>query len=150
MKTNFLTPIATMITVLSMAALTTHIANAQASGEGQLISNDRAYIYPIQGAPNPAPDVVVPNATITYVSLANGPAIYSYPTSGEIQEVNFNVQYIDTANGPAIYSYPRNTGKFSLKLSSHDNDEQTKLSGFITPASITKNQNVIDASEENY
>jgi hypothetical protein len=44
---------------------------------------------------------------IVYVSLAYGPAIYSYAHPGTEKNVSWNVEYVDPAYGPAIYSYER-------------------------------------------
>lgn len=95
-----------------------HIGTAVAGEEqnGALVEHNRAYIYPIPGAPNPAPDRAVQNAQIVYVNMAYGPAIYSYPANTTPTSVPFNVEYVDTAYGPAIYSYPRHALKHHLTI----------------------------------
>lgn len=156
MKTQSIKPIAAVIAALTIAALTigalnVNVVKADSTGEfGDLIYNNRAYIYPIHGAPNPAPDVKVPNAEIIYVSMASGPAIYSYSSNVEFQSTDFNVQYVDTAYGPAIYSYPSNTAKFQLNLTGNDKDPDNGLNRFITPASAITSLNPISVGEENF
>jgi hypothetical protein len=101
MKTHTKTIIA-MIAAMSI----TSIANADTSTSGTVVYNSKAAVYSIHSAPNPIPARVVENAEMVYVSQANGPAIYSYPSSVEQKPVKLQMIYVDQAYGPAIYSYP--------------------------------------------
>jgi hypothetical protein len=95
--------------VAAIAAMTiTSIANADTATSGTVVYDSNAAIYSIHNAPNPIPARVVENAGMIYVSQANGPAIYSYPSTVGQQAVKLEMIYVDQAYGPAIYSYPHN------------------------------------------
>jgi len=154
MKTQSIKPVAAVIAAITIGALNVNAANAEATGAfGDLIYNNNGYIYSIPTAPNPVPDVKVQNAEIVFVSLASGPAIYSYPSNVEFQSTAFNVQYTDTAYGPAIHSYPSNTAKaakFQLNLTSNDKAAENELNRFITPASLITSLNPVSPAESNF
>ncbi len=95
----------TIIAVIAAMAITS-IANADTATSGTVVYDSTAAIYTIHNAPNPIPARVVENAEMVYVSQANGPAIYSYPSNVEQKPVKLQMIYVDQAYGPAIYSYP--------------------------------------------
>lgn len=101
MKTHTKTIIA-MIAAMAIIS----IANADTATSGTVVYDSQAAIYTIHNAPNPIPARVVENAGMVYVSQANGPAIYSYPSTVEQKAVKLQMMYVDQAYGPAIYSYP--------------------------------------------
>lgn len=139
MKTHTRTPIAAVVAALAISALNAGTVLADTTDEGSgLIYNNRAYIHSIQGYPNPAADTKARNPEIVYVSLGNGPAIYSYPSNVAFLRTDFVVHYVDKAYGPAIYSYPMNTPvtHHRLNLVNNSNGWEHKL---FTPVSVTLN-----------
>jgi hypothetical protein len=148
MKTQSTKPIVAVIAALAIGSLNIDVAKAETTDDNSgLIYNSSAYIYPIQGAPNPAGDRKVKQPEIIYVNMAYGPATYSYPTTVAYQSTDFNVQLIDTAYGPAIYSYPSNKAHFHLNLV---NNDKYRDSTFITPASLEKTIDRSNVAEATY
>lgn len=95
--------------VAMMAAMTiSNIANADTVTSGTMVYNSNAAVYSIHNAPNPVQAQVVEQAEMVYVSPANGPAIYGYPSRVEPKTVKLEMIYVDQAYGQAIYSYPHN------------------------------------------
>lgn len=151
MKTQSIKPVAAAIAALTIGALNVNAAKAEVIGEfGDLIYNNSGFIYSIPTAPNPVPDVKVQNAEIVFVSMASGPAIYSYPSNVEFQSTGFNVHYTDTAYGPAIHSYPSNIAKFQLNLTRNDKASDNELNRFITPVSVITSLNTVSPDESNF
>lgn len=58
-----------------------HGAQDMGPTPGTVIYTNAAYTHAIHGAPNPAPEVAMTRLEPIYVSQANGPAIYSYPSA---------------------------------------------------------------------
>lgn len=86
---------------------------ANADSKAEVIYQPSTAHHSIYSYPSNVPGIKSISPQIIYVSQAYGPAVYSYPHSGEDTVRAFNVEYIDNAYGPAIYSYPRNQGKSS-------------------------------------
>jgi len=76
-------------------------------GEARVIYQNSFGHHGIYGYPSSVPSESVHRPEIVYVSLAYGPAIYSYAHPGPEKVVPWNVEYVDPAYGPAIYSYER-------------------------------------------
>jgi len=145
MKTRSKTHIIAVVSALTMCVLNaTGIKAETTEGSSALIYNNRAYVQDIGYAPNPAPAWKVQDAEIIYVSLAYGPAIYSYPSNVSHHHTAFNVEYVDTAYGPAIYSYPRTSVKHHLKLVDNAVNPDN---GFIVPTSLRMSRAPASATE---
>jgi len=145
MKTQNKKHTAALIAILTIGVLNASAVQAEATENGGVIYNDRAYTPAIQSYPNAVVDRNADSAKIIFVDQSAGPAIYSYPGNIALQTTDFNVEYVSTAYGPAIYSYPNNNVKHHLRLVENGNapDDQQ----FITPVSITVVDNPVKALE---
>lgn len=100
-----------MLAFSLMAILASMIAGAREdidheSETGIIYQNSFGH-HGIYGYPSSVPSKASDSPEIVYVSLAYGPAIYSYVHPGTEKVVPWNVEYVDPAYGPAIYSYDR-------------------------------------------